>query len=40
MSFVMLKSYVCSARMKVFVMVYPMSNAQKPNFEEIDCYKE
>jgi hypothetical protein len=21
-------------------MVYPISNAQKPNFEEIDCYKK
>jgi hypothetical protein len=40
MSFVMFRSYVCSTRLKV-LMVYPMSNAQKPNFAKIDyCKRE
>jgi hypothetical protein len=39
MSFVMLRSFVCSTKLKVFVLVYPMSNARKPNFAKIDCCK-
>jgi hypothetical protein len=34
---IMFKSCVYSVKWKVFVMVYLMSNTQKPNYKEINC---
>jgi hypothetical protein len=36
---IMFRPYICLAKLKVFVMVYLMSNAQKHNSKEINCCK-